>query len=96
MFAYVGAQGVAGAHVDSDWRCPEGNSSVRGADKSQHVLGTAGDFDVAGFNLDTWEKFAIAAEAAGTTSYSSYPGTARCAASPSKWCYSGYIHIDWR
>ncbi len=88
---------VSGARVNSDWRCPVGNAVIpNSSPKSQHVLGTAGDFDAPDFDLARWEKFREAARAAGASNWSKYPDTPECAASPSGWCYSTYIHIDWR
>ncbi|MYA34643.1 MAG: hypothetical protein F4Y33_13485 [Gemmatimonadales bacterium] len=88
---------VSGSWINSDWRCPVGNAALsNSSSKSQHVEGTAGDFDARDFDEDVWNDFDAAAIAAGASAWSSYPGTPRCAASPSEWCYSTYIHIDWR
>ena len=88
---------VSGASINSDWRCPTGNAAIpNSASNSQHVQGTAGDFDAPNFDHDLWIDFRDAADAAGASAWSYYPGTPECAASPSGWCYSTYIHIDWR
>lgn len=36
---------VTGIKMNSDWRCPDGNATVRGKEGSAHVKGLAGDFD---------------------------------------------------
>lgn len=92
VLAHVRANGVAGAHVNSDWRCPEGNRQENGRPGSRHVRGLAGDFDATGFDAVIHGKFAAAAVAANARWYSKY-GTGLDAGDNQM--YTGHIHIDW-
>ena len=92
VLAHVRANGVAGAHVNSDWRCPEGNRQENGRPRSRHVRGLAGDFDATGFDAVVHGKFVAAAVAAGARWYSKY-GTGLDAGDNQM--YTGHIHIDW-
>ena len=78
---------VPGAWIESDWRCPEGNSAVGGTQNSTHVLGTAGDFAAPGFNETAHGKFETAAKAAEAEWSSGYGS--------GKNEYTGHIHIHW-
>ena len=92
VFAYVGARGVADAHVNSDWRCPIGNRAEGGKPSSRHLRGLAGDFDATGFNREIHEIFADAGVAAGRRWHSEY-GTGKDASGNPM--YTSHIHIDW-
>ena len=85
--------GVTG-WIESDWRCPEGNVRVGGVSRSQHVEGTAGDFDAVGFNETMWEQFERAAINAGRGWNSGFKGGKP--ENRRERNYRGHIHIDWR
>ena len=85
VFAQVGLHGIS-PWITSDWRCPEGNSSVGGVAGSQHVQGTAGDFTASGFDAAMHEQFRLAGIAAGRGWSSPYGSGG----------YTTHIHIDWR
>lgn len=86
---------VPGSWVNSDWRCPVGNTALpNSSSKSQHVEGNAGDFDAPNFNEDVYDKFEAAAGSGGRTSGYRDPDTGQCR-DGGTWCYSTYIHIDW-
>ena len=92
VFAYVGTQGVAGAHVNSDWRCPIGNEEEDGKPTSRHLRGLAGDFDAAGFDRAIHKTFAEAGIAAGRRWHSEYGTGLDKRGNP---MYTSHIHIDW-
>lgn len=92
VLAHVRANGVAGAQVNSDWRCPEGNRQEHGRPGSRHVRGLAGDFDATDFDAVVHGKFAAAAVAANARWYSKY-GTGLDARGNKM--YTSHIHIDW-
>ena len=88
---------VPGSWTNSDWRCPQGNAALPNSSPgSQHVEGNAGDFDAPNFDEGLWKDFeqAAAGTGAATSGYRD-PETGRCR-DGGTWCYSTYIHIDWR
>lgn len=83
VLRYVELNGVSGAWLESSWRCPIGNASVGGSAGSQHVEGTAGDFDAPRFEESDSIRDVFAEAAAFANA-----GWSRE--------YSGWYHIDWR
>jgi zinc D-Ala-D-Ala carboxypeptidase len=67
--------------ITSAYRSPAHNAAVGGADKSQHLLGTA--FDVAVRSSDEGRRLEALARKHGATGIGRYPA-------------SKFIHIDWR
>ena len=83
VLAYVRLNGVSGAWLESSWRCPIGNQQVGGVPGSQHVEGTAGDFDAPRFEeSDSIRDIFGEAAAYANAGWSKE--------------YSGWYHIDWR
>ena len=87
VFSEVAADGVSGAFLTSDWRCPMGNAAVGGSGTSSHMDWRAGDFDAPGFDQDMHATFDDEASTAGAAWWSGY-GTGYNQ-------YTGYIHINW-
>lgn len=83
VLRFVQQSGVNGAWVESSWRCPVGNARVGGTLASQHMEGTAGDFDASGFE-------------AGGSVESAFAEAAAFANAGWSWSYGGSYHIDWR
>jgi hypothetical protein len=92
VLSYMGTRNHVVGLINSDCRCPVGNRAVGDVSGSQHVEGTACDFDASCFNEVMWEYFEEAAMAAGASRTSGFAG-GKLGNERGNWNYRGYIHI---
>ena len=80
VWSYMSSNHGVTGWINSDWRCPPGNTAVGGSAGSLHMQGRAGDFDAAGFDEQMALWFRDAGIAAGAIE---------------KLEYTGHYHLAW-